>query len=578
MTKNIVEKKCDVLCIGGGGAGVTASVSALDNGANVILVSKELIGYGNTRLAAGGIVYTGLTSSEDTERFFKDLIIGGEFLNNQPLSEIMAREAPEATIMLERFGILVARNKDGMLPPPDALQFGGHSIKRTIPIPSAGVGIGQALRSANVKSNIEALEETIVTKLLTNENQEVVGAICLNLKFGKTYVISAKKTILATGGGGWIYYPYTDNTRAATGDGYALAYDVGAELIDMEHVQFVPFAITHPKSMVGLVCGEPYIAGPKGKLLNEDGKEILSEVSKKTRAQVAKAIILEVEKGKGTSFGGAILDLRENKGTSEGEIIYSLHKTVFKTLTDIVEFAYGKKAADWQEPWDVYPTAHYFMGGIRVDENGSVPLINNLYAIGEVSGGLHGANRLGSVSLAELFVFGQRAGRMAALSAKEMDQPTLNKDQINIEVNRIHNFIGKKGSFRPIQLKREIQTMMWKLVGPARSEEKLKAALEQIEVISEKMDDVTVSNSKCYNFELLDVLELPWMLIVAKAIALSALKRRETRGAHVRVDYPNRDDEEWLKNVIIRKGDEREMKIRLDPVELTKIGVEGNKS
>ncbi|MFH0812956.1 MAG: FAD-dependent oxidoreductase [Pseudomonadota bacterium] len=296
--------ECDVLVIGGGGAGISAALAAAMKGARVLLISKEPAGYGNTRISAGLIAFPGLLAEDDTEQFFRDIVVGGEFLSNQELAYVLAQEAPRAALFLEREGLGLERTGSGTLSFQVAIKLGGHRIPRTLMNFSAGIGFGQVIKGSLVKSGIRTLSDALVTKLFT-VNDRMVGAIGLNIATGEVFTVAAGETILATGGGGWLYYPHTDVNRTTTGDGYTLAFEAGADLIDMEQVQFIPFALTHPKSMVGIVCGEPFTVGPKGKILNQEGKELITGAAIKTRAEVARAIILEVEGGKGTAYGGS---------------------------------------------------------------------------------------------------------------------------------------------------------------------------------------------------------------------------------------------------------------------------------
>ena len=567
-------KECDVLCIGGGGGGVASAVMADREGANTILVSKEPVGYGNSRIVGGVFVYKDLSVEDDSYNFLKDMVVGGDYLNNQDICEVLAKRSGEALKILERFGGFVARDEEGRVSQKVLVRLGGHTAPRTLLLPSTGPGVGQALRYAISSSKVRVYEETMAIKLLARNN-EVVGALCIDLKTLDIFAVSAKKTVLATGGAGWIYYPHTDVTKGIIGDGYALALEVGAELVDMEQVQFIPFALTHPKSMVGLVVGEPYTAGPRGRLLNKYGDEIVKNPAVKTRAELSNAIILEVEKGNGTEYGGILLDLKENKEDPQGRVLYKMFSDgLFKTFTEMVRFAYGDRAATWDEPWDVYPSAHYFMGGIRVDERGEVRNIGNLYGVGEVNGGIHGGNRLGSVSLAELFIFGDLVGRGAAVSSRGMRNPILCAEELKEERERILKLIGKKGKYPPVKLIRELQETMWKYVGPVRSEEGLKFAAERIKDIEERMEEVSISDGKGFNSELVDFLELSFMIKVSKAVTRSALERRESRGAHIRLDYPERNDRDYLKNVIVSMDEWGNIKAHLEPVNLKKIGIE----
>ncbi|OIN94999.1 MAG: hypothetical protein AUJ48_04070 [Deltaproteobacteria bacterium CG1_02_45_11] len=566
------EITCDVLCIGGGGAGVAAAITASDNGADVVLLSKDYVCYGNTRIIGGIMAYSDLDdTSGEGENFFRDMVMGGEYLNNQKLCRVLASEVRDATISFERFGGMIKRDTKGEISADVLLQIGGHTSARSALFPSTGPGVGQGLSYGIAqRKKIKILEKTVVFDLL-HEGGRVFGAVCYQLTSGEIVVIKAKKTLLATGGGAWIFYPRTDVSSVTTGDGFALGFNAGATLIDMEQVQYVPFSFTHPHGMVGIVIGEPFTAGPAGTLKNVHGEEILTGVAVKTRAQVSNAIILEVEKGNGTKYGGCILDLKANKTHPQGKFIYQAYQGIFKPFTDLIKIAYGTAAADWEEPWDVYPTAHYFMGGIMINEWGEALGVENLYACGEVTGGLHGANRLGSVSMAELFIFGKRAGEKAAADSVDCDYPEADRSLIDNQVKKLQKMIGKKGKYRVIELTRELQKAMWEKVGPAREERKLQEGLDIIVSIEKRFQDITISGANTYNTELVNAIELNFMIPVAKSIALGALARKESRGAHVRLDYPEIDNHKWLKNILVKKDLTGELVYHTRPVELTSL-------
>jgi succinate dehydrogenase/fumarate reductase flavoprotein subunit len=561
--------ECDVLVIGGGGAGIAAALAASAEGARAFLVTKEPAGYGNTRLSAGLLAYPGLLAEDDPEKFFRDIIVGGEFLSNQELAYTLAQEASQAAFLLEQEGLALERDDSGSLSSQVAIKLGGHSISRTLMNFSGGIGFGQVIKGALIKSGSRVIYQARVKKLLVT-NDRVVGAIGLKISTGEIFTVAASQTILATGGGGWLYYPHTDVNRTTTGDGYTLAYEAGADLIDMEQVQFIPFALTHPKSMVGIVCGEPFTVGPRGKILNDDGQEFIIGASVKTRAQVSKAIILEVERGRGTKYGGVKLDLRENKQDPEGQRIKKTYETTLKALSDSVRFAYGHRAEDWEEPWDVYPTAHYFMGGVRIDVNGRCSHPKNLYAVGEVSGGLHGGNRLGSVSLAEIFVFGLRAGRYAGRTQEGEAIPPLPQKQVATEIERISSLRGIRGHYRPVDLIRRLQKTMWDCAGPVREEARLRRGEQILQAIEAQRKEMKISSLKRWNGEWVDALELSLMLPLARMIIRSSQVRTESRGAHIRLDFPQKDDDQNLRNTIIRKSSQ-EMAILTERVSFSRL-------
>jgi succinate dehydrogenase/fumarate reductase flavoprotein subunit len=563
----------DVLCIGGGGAGVLAAVTSAHQGAKTALVCKGLIGYGNTRIGGGLTSYTGLESHKgkpDTPReFLQDMIIGGDYLNRQDLAEVITDQSPQAAHTLERYGMFFSRKESGELGNPISMIPGGHRFARALSSPAGGIVYSHALKEALAQSRVKTYQESMVTKILTHNG--AVGAVGWNLKTGEAFGIKAKNTIIATGGCGWLYYPHTDNMRMVTGDGIALAYQAGARLLDMEQVQYI-VGLTHPDSLIGIACAEPGLTGPLAKLLNAQGEILIEKVRTLNRAQFANIIALELKKGGGTKYGGLILDMRDNLSHPRGDEILNHIKRLVGVFFDAVLFAYGKECYDWKEPWDVAPTAHFFMGGIEIDPYGQTSL-PHLFSAGESSGGVHGGNRLGSTAFAEAFVYGIRAGERAAASAKEMPPPTIPEAHLRDEMVRIESLRDKKGKYRPIELKKCLQQTMWERVGPTRSERELKVAFESIQEIRGKYNDIQVTGIKRYNLELLDALELPLMLDLAEAITRSSLMREESRGAHVRLDYPQRDDKKWLKNILVHQK-EGEMCLTLRPVSLNKIGLE----
>jgi succinate dehydrogenase/fumarate reductase flavoprotein subunit len=543
-------REYDVVCLGAGGAGVTAAITAAAAGARVLLLSKEPVGYGNTRISLGVVASCGILPHDNPEVFYEDLMLGGEHLNNPKLARVMAEEAALAPAVAERQGSLFERDAEGGISRGVARRAGGHRYHRSVKTPGKGIAIGQALRAAAARAELDVQEETISVKLLRHGGR-IAGLVGWDLAAGEPVVVRAPAVIVATGGLGWIYYPHTDCTRSATGDGYAVAYEAGAELIDMEQVQFLPFACTHPASMVGIFLGEPSFAGPHGRLLDGRGRELLDGLQTMTRAQVSRVIGLELQEGNGTSHGGLLLDLRPNLETPEGRAAWQTAKDA--GLLDIARRAYGPKAYAWEEPWDVAPTVHFHMGGLRIDEQGATT-VPGLYAAGEAAGGVHGACRLGSVALAELFVFGRRAGVAAAAFARSGDRPPLPAEEAADIAARMEALLGASGDHRPVTLARRLQRLMWDRVGVVREEMSMAAAVAELGRLADEACSLRVGPQRRQNLELQEALELPLMLRTAEIVARSALCRRETRGAHIRADHPERNDGEWLANVVVRRG------------------------
>ena len=554
-------REYDIVCIGAGGAGVTAAITAAAAGARVLLLSKEPIGYGNTRIAVGVVASCGLVPQDTPDVFYEDLVVGGEHLNNPKLARVMAEEAALAPAIAESQGTLFTRDAEGGISRAVAMRAGGHRHKRSVKAQGQGIGLAQALRAAAARSDIDVLEETVTVTLL-REGGRIAGLVGWDLAAGEPVMVRAPVVILATGGLGWMYYPHTDCMRSATGDGYALGYEAGAELVDMEQVQFLPFSCTHPASMVGIFLGEPSFVGPQGRLLDGRGRELLVGLETMTRAQVSRVMALELRKGNGTKHGGLLLDLRQNLETPRGRAAWQTMKEV--GLLDIARRAYGPKAYAWEEPWDVAPTVHFQMGGLRIDEHGATS-VPGLYAAGEAAGGVHGACRLGSVALAELFVFGRRAGLAAAEFARGADRPPLPRDEAADSAAQLTGLPGVRGEHRPIALVRQLQRLMWDRVGAVRHETQLLAGVAELCELADQARSLRIGPERRQNLEVLDALELRLMLLTADIVTRSALCRQETRGAHVRADYPDRDDARWQANIVARR-DNGGLSLAVEPV------------
>jgi succinate dehydrogenase/fumarate reductase flavoprotein subunit len=544
-------RRSDVLVIGSGGAGVTAAVEAARAGATVTIISKEPLGYGDTRISLG-VMSTSPDSSigDSEEQFAEDMIRGGEGLNDPKLVGVLVREALEATATFESFGHLFDRDQDGKLKrhlvPP-----GGHRASRAVGSPAAGVSMGHTMRSAAARADLEVLEETVCFELLV-KGGEATGATAIHLPSGEPVALLAKSTIIAAGGAGSLYYPHTDCMPSVTGDSYGLGLGAGCELVDMEQVQYLPFAITHPPALLGAPCGEPVVAGPFGRLLNNRGETVLEGIMPMTRAQVARSIVEEIRRGGATEHGGLLLDLRPNLASPQGEFFVKTLKKAGAPILSVVRRAYGRKAADLEEPWEVLPSAHYHMGGIKTDER-CRSTVAGLYACGQAQGGVMGGNRLGSTSLTEIFVFGKRAGRTAAREAKGREHAE--ESLVGEPLAKLGALRGSEGAHRPIHLKRALQRLMWERVGPLRDADGLEEALEGIDAIEDQARNLRISGVKRCNAEVADAVELPHMIATARAIAISALGRNESRGAHVRSDFPEREEAEPVKNMIVKMTD-----------------------
>jgi succinate dehydrogenase/fumarate reductase flavoprotein subunit len=544
-------RKSDVLVIGSGGAGVMAAVEAARAGASVTLVSKDPIGYGDTRISLGVMSTSPDTEAGDSEdAFVEDMLRGGDRLNDPKLVRTLVADALEATIAFEDFGHIFSRDAQGRLRRM-SLAPGGHSASRAISSPTVGISMGHTMRSAVARAGVDVCEEVVCAELLL-EDGNAVGAAALRVASGEPIVLLAKATILAAGGAGSLYYPHTDCMPSVCGDSYGLALRAGAELVDMEQVQFLPFGLTHPPAMLGAPCGEPVMAGPHGKLRSASGEILLENIMPRTRAAVARVMMEEIRRGGATQHGGLLLDLRPNLEAPNGAALLALMQKAAGPFLDIVGRAYGRRAADLEEPWDVLPTAHYVMGGVKTDVwcRSRVPA---LHACGQAQGGVMGGNRLGSTSLTEIFVFGRRAGRAAAREAASWEFADAGAAREPLE--RLASLFGSAGSERPIELKRALQRSMWEKAGPLRDDGGLTEALEEIESIGKRARDLRTSGARTWNTEVVDAIELSHMLVSAQAIVTSALERRESRGAHVRSEFPERDDERPVQNMVVEMAD-----------------------
>ncbi|MEN4006874.1 MAG: fumarate reductase (CoM/CoB) subunit TfrA [Methanobacteriaceae archaeon] len=535
--------KHDVLVIGSGGAGCRAAIEASKHNLSVLIVSKGLsFKSGCTTLAEGGYnAAFGAVDCEDSpEVHFEDTLKGGAYLNDPKLVRILVDESPERLIELESYGALFDRQESGKI---NQRPFGGQKFRRTcFQGDRTGHEMMMALKEEVIKREIETLDEIMITSLIMDESGEsVIGATGISLQDSKFTVFKAKSVVMACGGAGWLY-PVTSNTLQKTGDGYSLSYDAGADLLDMEQVQFHPTGMIFPQSRKGVLVTEA-ARGEGGKLINASGERFMKNYDPRgelaTRDIVSRAIYNEIKEGRGTQIGGVYLDVSH----LPDEVIEEKLETMLLQFQDVgVDIR--------KEPMEVAPTAHHFMGGIMIDEYGNTTL-KNLFAAGEITGGVHGANRLGGNGLADTQVFGKRAGESAAKNALKVELSS-NDAFVEAEKERILNLF-KDGDIYPFEIKKELEEVMWKNVGIIRNEKNLKAALKQINELKEMLKDMRVPDVTGYNNDLLDALEVTKMLDVAELVTKSALLRRESRGAHYREDYPETDDN-WKRSIVFNKN------------------------
>jgi succinate dehydrogenase / fumarate reductase flavoprotein subunit len=550
----------DVLVIGAGGAGLRAAIEALDKGATVGVVCKSLLGKAHTVMAEGGIAaaMAHVDKADNWRTHFRDTIRGGKFLNNWRMAQIHAQEAPERVRELEQWGALFDRTRDG-----EILQraFGGHTFKRLCHVGDrTGLEMIRTLQDRGVHLGFDVYMECAITRLL-KDAERVVGAFGYWREDGRFVVFKAKSVVIATGGIGKAYR-ITSNSWEYTGDGMALACDAGAELMDMEFVQFHPTGMVWPPGVQGILVTEA-VRGEGGVLRNKDGERFMErydpeKLDLSTRDIVARAIYTEVKEGRGTEHGGAYLDISHKPADYIKKKLPSMYHQ-FRELADV---------DITKEAMEVGPTCHYMMGGIRVNAETGAATVPGLFAAGEAAAGLHGANRLGGNSLSDLLVFGQRAGCAAAKQADRAGPGAIDEAQIEEAAKEmLAPFVRLEGE-SPYEIHRDLQDVMQNYVGIFRNEEDLQRGLSELGRLQERATRVRVDGSRLFNPGWHLARDLKSMLTVSEAITRSALARRESRGAHSRTDYP-KYDEAWGKqnNIIRRDGDE----MRLSQVPISEM-------
>jgi len=548
----------DVLIIGAGGAGLRAALGALAQGAKVGVVCKSLLGKAHTVMAEGGIAaaMANVDSADDWRTHFRDTMRGGKLINNWRMAQIHAQEAPERVRELEQWGALFDRTEDGQI-----LQraFGGHTFRRLCHVGDrTGLEMIRTLQDRGVQLGIDVYMECTITCLL-KDGDRVAGAFGYWREQGRFVVFRAKSIVMATGGIGKAW-KITSNSWEYTGDGMALAYGAGAELMDMEFVQFHPTGMVWPPGVQGILVTEA-VRGEGGVLRNKLGQRFMENYDAKkmelsTRDVVARAIYTEVREGRGTEHGGAYLDISQKPADYVKKKLPSMYHQ-FKELAD-VDITKG--------PMEVGPTCHYMMGGIRVDAESAKASVAGLFAAGEAAAGLHGANRLGGNSLSDLLVFGRRAGLAAAEHSNKIPTTAIDSGQIEDAAREMLSPFERKDGESPYAIHRDLQETMQNLVGIFRNKEDLIRGLEELEKLKERAGRLSVEGSRLFNPGWHLAQDLKAMLTVSEAVTRSALAREESRGAHSRIDHPSLDPTWGTKNnVIVREGSAMTLRQSLVP-------------
>ena len=582
----------DVLVIGAGGAGLCAAIEASTAGVRVGLVCKSLLGKAHTVMAEGGIA-AALANVDERDNWkvhFADTMRGGQYVNQWRMAELHAKEAPDRVRELEAWGAVFDRTKDGRI-----LQrhFGGHKYPRLAHVGDrTGLEIIRTLQDHGVHRGIDVYMEHTILSLL-KDGDRVVGAFGYERERGRFKIFRAKAVVVATGGIGRAY-KITSNSWEYTGDGHTLAYDAGADLIDMEFVQFHPTGMVWPPSVMGILVTEG-VRGEGGILTNKEGRRFMFDAIPEnyrtqtadneeegwrycqgakdarrppellTRDHVSRCIVREIKEGRGSPHGGVYLDISwiKQKLPNAAEHIKRKLPSMyhqFKQLADI---------DITEQPMEVGPTTHYIMGGVHVEPDTQMSRVPGLFAAGECAAGINGANRLGGNSLSDLLVFGKRAGEFAAKFAKEnsldkIDPPQA--EQIERAAREALAPFERSSSESPYQVQKDLQDTMQDLVGIVRNESEMREALGKIDDFKKRAENAAVSGNREYNPGWHTALDLKNLLAVSEAITRAALERKESRGAQFRDDYPDKDEQFSKVNTMISKADDGSMQIRLEPL------------
>ncbi|NPA96345.1 MAG: FAD-dependent oxidoreductase [Crenarchaeota archaeon] len=554
----------DVVVVGTGVAGLRAAIEAALNGLDVVVLTKTRATCSASIMAEGGVnaALANVDKDDSWEKHFIDTVRAGAFLNDQDLVEVLCKEIVERIYELEEWGAMFSRTDDGLIA---QRAFGKQSRRRTCYASDrTGHEIVTTLLSVARSLGVEIVENRFASDvLLSDDGARAAGVLAWDTRAWEPEVYRSKAVILACGGAAQIY-EVTTVPQEATGDCYAIALRAGLKLKDMEMVQFHPTGLAFPESAKGILITEA-VRGEGGILRNALGERFMAryapqEMELAGRDVVARAIWREISEGRGTEHGGVYLDITHVPCERIRERLESTYRLLRRLGIDMC-----------REPIEVSPTAHYFMGGIEIDVDASTAL-KGLFACGEAAGGVHGANRVGGNSLAEGLVFGRRAGASASRVARSSTAPSIDRERLNIAIERVRSVLSRsreKGvGYETIR--KRLRSVMWRYGGVVRSGEGLRSLIKELESLEKSLCLLGVDQGASFSVEALRALETVNMVLVARAVAVSALAREESRGAHYREDYPRRDDSRWLKHITVSlRGNA--IVVGFSPVRITRV-------
>ena len=572
--------KFDVLVIGAGGAGLSAAIAASqEKNIRVGLICKSLLGKAHTVMAEGGMAAAlgNVDNRDDWKIHFRDTMRGGKMLNNWKMAEIHAKDAPARVRELEHWGAVFDRTKDGLI---NQRNFGGHRYPRLAHVGDrTGLEMIRTLQDHGIHQGIDIHMECTALDITKDKSGRVSGIVCMYRETGEFIIFETKSLIFATGGAGKSW-EVTSNSWEYTGDGYGMAYEAGAELIDMEFNQFHPTGMVWPPSVKGILVTEG-VRGEGGIMKNSEGKRFMFDyIPEKfanetadteeeaarwlrgdkdarrppellTRDVVARAINTEVKAGRGSEHGGAYLDIATQRNAEDIKKKLPSMYHQFKVLAEL---------DITKQPMEVGPTCHYFMGGIKVDAESSMTTVEGLFACGEAAGGMHGANRLGGNSLSDLLVFGNLSGRKAVEYSKNLKSyPKVNNEDVKNIIKKATSILNREKGNNPYLIHEDLQKNMQYNVGIIRTKKEIIDGVNTINNLKSQFKNVKAPGTSQFNPGWHEAIALRNLLISSEAVAKSALLREESRGAHTREDFPD-ERKEWLEyNIINKKGKDGEM-------------------